>query len=326
MTVIYGIDAGGTRTRVYIDVPGMAVIRRELGSINRAAVGETAARECLSEIFDIIADAAAGCPSMGWLATASIVAETARYELPAMRQLLPAESRLLVVSNDAIPMLFAPPLNDRGVVILAGTGSGFLGGDGHTVLQLGGHEYLGSDQGSAFDIGLQGLRAALRARDGIGPRSALPESLSQQVGRDIASEARRLATLPFPKQAVARLAPIVIRCWLEHDEVAEAVVTAAVESLVAGAAQIRRKLCLTETSGTVLAGGLITSCAEFASTLQIAIEQSCGPHRVTICTDPTATVLSCARRLGEAGHEPAISRAYLNKHVWLTRPIEDKHH
>lgn len=304
-------------------MPGMPITRRKLGSINRAAVGQAAAQDCLRETFRIVADAASGRPSMGWLATASIVPATLPGEISTMCTLLPAGSRL-AVSNDAVPLLFAPPLADRGVVVLAGTGSGFLGGDGDAVLQLGGHEYLGSDQGSAFDIGLQGLRAALRTRDGIGSPSTLPASLSRQAGRDITSEARRLAAIPFPKQAVARLAPAVIRCWVDGDEVAGAVISAAVESLVAGASQVRRALRLTRADGSVLAGGLVTGSAEFAAELAAALHRSCGPHQVTVCTDAAATVLSCARRLIGAGDGSAIGAAYLDKHVWLAQAGGDE--
>lgn len=318
-TVVYGIDAGGTHTRIRLQVPGVPVIRRTLGSVSRAAVGQAAAQACLRQTFRIVADAAAGRPSVGWLAAASIVAETVHSEISAISRLLPAGSRLLAVSNDAVPMLYSPPLSDRGVVVVAGTGSGYLGGDGATVLALGSYEYLGSDQGSAFDIGLQGLRAALRAADGIGPPSALPGALSRQAGADIAVAARRLAALPFPKQAVARLAPAVIRCWLERDEVAGSVITAAVQALAAGAAQMRRVLRLTMADGTVLAGGVVAGCAEFAALLRAALHGSCGPHEMTVCVDAAATVLSCARRLA-ADDGPAISGAYLNRHIWLTCP------
>jgi len=320
VTVIYGIDAGSTHTRICVEAPGVPVFRWQVGSINPAAVGAATAVDRLHETFRVVADAAAGRPSLGWLASASIVADTAPEELAVMRALLPPGSTLLAVSNDAVPMLFAPPLADCGAVVLAGTGSAFIGCDGTTVVQLGSYEYLGSDQGSGFDIGLHGLRAALRARDGIGPPSALPESLSRHVGRDLASEARHLAAVPFPKQAVARLAPVVIQCWLGGDVVAGGVVTAAVESLAAGVAQVRRQLQLAAASGTVLAGGLVTGCAEFASFLRAAIERACGRHPLTVCTDPAATVLSCARRLAETGKGRAIGRAYLDRHVWLARP------
>jgi N-acetylglucosamine kinase-like BadF-type ATPase len=315
-TVIYGIDAGGTRTRIRIEAPGMPLIRGMAGSICRVAGGEAVAEERLREAFDIVAGAAAGRPSIGWLATASVVPQTAQEELSLIRRVLPARTRL-VVSNDAVPLLFAPPLADRGVVAIAGTGSGFLGGDGRTVLHVGNHDYLGSDDGSAFDIGLQALRAVLRAGDGLGPPTRMGAALSSYVERDIAAEARRLAATPFPKPAVARLAPTVLRCWVEGDEVAGCVVDRAVESLATRVAHLRRRLELTPADGTVVAGSLVARCARFGAAVREACERSAGPHTVTVCTDPAATVLSCARRLASQREDLAVGDAYLEEHAWL---------
>ncbi|MYW04695.1 hypothetical protein GT354_41790, partial [Streptomyces sp. SID3343] len=74
--------------------------------------------------------------------------------------------------------------------------------DGPPVV-IGGCEYLGSDEGSAYALGLAGLRAAVRGLDGRGPATAL---FAAAGPRELA---RRLAGEPFPKAAVAELAPQV---------------------------------------------------------------------------------------------------------------------
>ncbi|HEX6359935.1 BadF/BadG/BcrA/BcrD ATPase family protein [Actinophytocola sp.] len=314
---VYGVDAGGTTTRVAIEVPGRPAVRRELGSVSPAVAGKAVLRHRLREVFTVIADAARGHELVGWIAGAGIVAPSAAAELFSITALLPPRSRVTAVSNDAVPMLVAPPLAGRGAVVVAGTGSGFLGGNGDTVVQVGGHEYLGADQGSAFDIGLCGLRAALRARDGTGPPSALADALSWRMGVDVAAQARRMAALPFPKQAVAGLAPVVLGCWLDGDEVAADVVGAAVDALAAGAARVRELSGLTATDGTVVTGGLVTGLPEFAAAVRAAVEHRCGRHPVVVLTDPVAAVLSCARRVAESGERAALADAYRGQHVWL---------
>jgi N-acetylglucosamine kinase-like BadF-type ATPase len=319
MTAIFGIDAGGTRTRIVIDAPGRPPLRCEAGSISRATVDETAAREHLRETFGIVGHATAQHDSVGWVASAGVVPETISAQLMAIHELLPRRTRRLAVSNDAVPLLLTEPLLGRGVVVVAGTGSGILGGNGEMVMRIGDHDYLGGDRGSAFHIGLLGLRAALRAHDGVGPRSSLTATLSEHAGRHVVSESRRLAALPFPKQAVARLAAPVLRCWRDQDDVADAVVTAAVDALAAGTARMRGALRLPATAGTVVAGGLITGAGDFGAAVHDAIKRTCGPHDVTVCDDPAAKVLSCARTFIHADGRPAVGRTYLGTHVWLTR-------
>ena len=62
----------------------------------------------------------------------------------------------LVVSNDVTPLLLAAPPEVGHVIAVCGTGTAFLATNGRSApARVGGCEYLGSDEGSAFDLGLR---------------------------------------------------------------------------------------------------------------------------------------------------------------------------
>jgi N-acetylglucosamine kinase-like BadF-type ATPase len=201
----------------------------------------------------------------------------------------------LVISRDIVPLLAAHPLCGRGVAVVCGTGSGFLAGDGQRPpVSVGGCEYLGSDEGSAFDIGLAGLRAAVRGADGRGPDTLLTTELP--TGGTVAELARTLAAQPFPKAAVAALAPVVCRCWLEGDAVADDIIDEALDELVAGVRTARDRANLTGGAwSAVLSGGVLRGCPEFADALadRITTELGASP-RPTVVDDPAGMVLAAA--------------------------------
>ncbi|MCW2859091.1 MAG: Xylose isomerase domain protein barrel, partial [Actinoallomurus sp.] len=168
MTALWAVDAGGSTTTAIL--PGSDE-RRTYGSVNPASVGPEPAARTQRELFADVAAALDGRPGAGWVATAAVDLTGGEDEALRLGELARAagvRGRLLV-SNDAVPWLVAPPLSGRGVVLVCGTGSGFVAADGESVMwRVGGCEYLGSDEGSAFALGLAGLRAAVRAADGRG--------------------------------------------------------------------------------------------------------------------------------------------------------------
>src|SRR5487761_1702159 len=116
-----------------------------------------------------------------WLASASVDAATAAGEIrrcaaAARMAGLRAE---LVLSNDATPLLLAVAPEVGHVVAVCGTGTGFLATSRRSApVRVGGCEYLGSDEGSAFDLGLTGLRAAVRGLDGRRARAGRAAGLA----------------------------------------------------------------------------------------------------------------------------------------------------
>ncbi|WP_165956272.1 BadF/BadG/BcrA/BcrD ATPase family protein [Streptomyces hainanensis] len=294
----WAIDAGGSSTTALLDDGS----RWRRGSINPASVGEHAAerelRGLLDELTGRLGAAAAGS-ARGWLATATVDAGAARGDIDRLAARVRASGLggPLVVSRDVLPLLLAPPLGGRGVAVVCGTGSGFVASDGAgPPVSVGGCEYLGSDEGSAFALGLDGLRAAVRGLDGRGAPTALGAELAAEFGSPVRELARELAARPFPKAAVAALAPVVCRCWLAGDAAAGAVVARALDDLVAAVRAARNLAGLAGEWTAALNGGVFRGCPEFAAALGrrlVAELGAAGPPEPV--ADPAGRVLAALR-------------------------------
>jgi N-acetylglucosamine kinase-like BadF-type ATPase len=293
----WAIDAGGSGTTALLDDG----TRWRRNSVNPASVGAEAAETELAGLFRAIAEATDGHETRGWLATATVDSGAPAAEVDRLADLA-GKSGLtgtMVVSRDILPLLAAPPLRGRGVAVICGTGSGILAGDGVSApLSIGGCEYLGSDEGSAFAIGLDGLRAAVRGADGRGPATALRTALA--IGHDSVQElARHLAAAPFPKSRVAALAPVITRCWLDGDPVAGTVLRTAQDELLAGVRAARDRAGLRGDWSATLTGGVIRGCPEFAEVLRTRITAELGATPPTVIADPVAAVLAALRAHAE---------------------------
>jgi N-acetylglucosamine kinase-like BadF-type ATPase len=142
-------------------------------------------------------------------------------------------------SNDVVPLVLAPPVSGDGLALVAGTGSTCIGvSPGGAAARVGGHEYLLSDEGSGYQIGLAALRAAMRGYEGTGPCTAL----STAVGADLPALARELVASPDAKTRVAEFAVTALRLWTSGDETAGAIVRAAIDDLVALVGATLRRL------------------------------------------------------------------------------------
>ena len=296
---LYGVDAGGSGT----SVRAWNGERWSLPPVNPSSVGRDASDRSLAGLFGRIrehAERRAGQDGQAypwrpaiWLASASVDGGTAARELrrcaaAARTAGLRAE---LVLSNDATPLLLAAPPEAGHVIAVCGTGTGFLATSGRSApVRVGGCEYLGSDEGSAFDLGLNGLRAAVRGLDGRGRSTALSGLLAAEAGVPVPELARGLAHKPFPKSAVAALAPVVLRAWLDGDPVAAGVVDAAIGELVTGARAARDAAGVGRPWRLSVTGGVVTGCPEFFRALAAAAA-SLGAGPVTLVSDPAAAVL-----------------------------------
>ena len=320
---LYGIDAGGSGTSVRT----FDGERWSLPPVNPNSVGRPASDRCLSQLFGRIrahvdeaagdlADRGSARPAI-WLASASIdpaaaQQETGRIAAAARAAGLRAE---IVVSNDVTPLILGAPPDVGHVVVVCGTGAGFLATDGRSAsVRVGGCEYLGSDEGSAFDLGLHGLRAAVRGLDGRAQRTALSDLFAAAAGTSVPQLARRLAHTPFPKPAVAALAPVVLQAWLGGDRAAACLVEDAIGELVLGVRTARDAAAVPALWRLSAVGGVVTGCPEFFGRLATAAA-GLGADPVELISDPAAAVLAALARLART--DPiALVDPRIDRDVW----------
>jgi N-acetylglucosamine kinase-like BadF-type ATPase len=324
---LYSIDAGGSGTSVC----AWNGDRWTMPPLNPSSVGQDASDRHLSELFTRLRSHAGRVPDpdpcpdsarpAAWLASAAINDATAerelgRYAAAAHAAGLRAD---LVVSNDLTPLLLNASAEAGQVIAVCGTGSGFLATDGKSApVQVGGCEYLGSDEGSAFDLGLRGLRAAVRGLDGRGPGTALCDLLTARAGVPVAELARGLARLPFPKSRVATLAPIVLQAWRARDPVAAGVVDEAIGELLLGVRAAAAAAALSPGWRLSVTGGVLTGCPEFFALLAERAA-SLGADPVELICDPAAAVLDALTQVART--DPlCLSDPRINRRVWRVDP------
>lgn len=259
-----GVDGGQSHTKVAVgDGRGAIVGRGTAGPCNHVRSGEgreklrRAVTEAVSEALEPLDRAfaetrfAAACFGMSG-------GPEDKRELLA--ELLTCER--LEVTTDAAIALWGGTGGQPGVVVIAGTGSMAFGrnASGKT-MRAGGWGYLYGDEGGAFDVTRNALRAALREEEGWGPPTRLRTALLNAAGGgDVNDLLHRFYTDEFPRQRVAALAPLVDQIAESGDVVAKQVLLEAGRSLADYGAAVRRQLFEpSETVPVVQVGGAFNS-------------------------------------------------------------------
>jgi N-acetylglucosamine kinase-like BadF-type ATPase len=150
----------------------------------------------------------------------------------------------LVVTHDAEIALAGATSGEPGIITIAGTGSMAFGKNarGETA-RAGGWGYIFGDEGGAFDVVRQALRAVLREHEGWGGRTALTPALLEATGAPDADAMLHLFYTPeWPRSRVAELARTVHRIAGEGDPAAREVLQRGAQQLALLAGSVRRQL------------------------------------------------------------------------------------
>ena len=190
---------------------------------------------------------------------------------------------------------------EPGVVVAAGTGAVVLGvaADG-SAQRADGLGYLLGDDGSGFAIGRAGIRAALRAREGRGPDTALLEAATGFF-EGLDDLAHRVYSSASPVRDLAAFAPAVADVARAGDEVARAIWREAAAALVTSTAAVVRRTFPDATSGTVAvshSGRLFAAEDLLLDPFKAGIAERCVEVRYR---DPAGDSLAGAARLVQDG-------------------------
>ena len=167
MSLILGVDAGGTKT-IYALAEGSKVLARtRAGSIKPLRVEFAQAEQHFAEAMTALAAASGRKISEVTVVVIGTAGISLKQTPDWMRKLVSAHTtaRLDLCGDEEIA-LDAAFFGGRGVLVMAGTGSNVMGRSSDGLCQnVGGWGPLLGDQGSGHWVGLEGLRAALRAHD-----------------------------------------------------------------------------------------------------------------------------------------------------------------
>ena len=147
------------------------------------------------------------------------------------------------VTNDALIALSGAHAGGPGVITIAGTGSiSFARNAQGKTVRVGGWGYVFGDEGGAFDITRQALRAILRMDEGWGPHTSLRALLLEATGATTSNDLlHRFYTTDFPRPRIAAFSRLIDQAADAGDKVAEDILNAAAQQLGAITAAARRQ-------------------------------------------------------------------------------------
>lgn len=170
----------------------------------------------------------------------------------------------VIAVNDSQIVLAAATGGKAGAVLVCGTGSIALGmdEDGETV-RCGGWGHLLDDMGSAYWMGMEGIRLALRSYDGRGQKTVLEERLSKALGLGHITDCLEpVYNGGLGKRDIARLAPYVSEGAQAGDPVCTEIMDRSARELFLLTDAVLRKLktppgVVTVSGGTIVNNGLL---------------------------------------------------------------------
>ena len=271
---ILAVDVGNRKTDLALVAADGSVLAAARGATaSHQAVGPARALEQLVRLATRAAAEAGVSPAGAAGERAAMVAPLAQVgafclagaDTPRdVRRLERAIGRLglvrdVIVRNDADAALRAGAPDGRGVALICGEGFNCLGvnPDGRTVRfpALG---PISGDWGGGHALGLAALGAALRGRDGRGPRTALERAVPAYFGlRRPLDVTFAIYTGRLAERRLGELAPVVFAIAGSGDPEARGIADHLADELAGAAvATIRRLRLVRARVSVVLAGGV----------------------------------------------------------------------
>ncbi|HEX3870925.1 MAG TPA: BadF/BadG/BcrA/BcrD ATPase family protein [Pirellulales bacterium] len=240
MSVVLGIDGGGTNTRAAIAADGKIIASAQSGSIKRLRVGAELAEANLRAVLkDVFAQAGVKGVKAASCGVASASMPGIKEWITAVLEDFGAEQAEVV--GDEVIALDAAFKGGPGILQIAGTGSNTIGraADGSRESAGGWSSRLG-DEGSGYWIGVNSLRRALHAYDRGEPTQVL-KKVGEVWGTPTIDELINIGD-GTPAPDFAALAPTINELAEAGDPVAVDVLQQAGADLVEFVLLVRSKL------------------------------------------------------------------------------------
>ncbi|MDQ4214610.1 N-acetylglucosamine kinase [Microbacterium sp. ASV81] len=252
------VDLGKSLCRVRGTVSDRPLRREGAGAPGLAA--RDGVQLALDAILPLLADVRperVGVGAAGALYAAGPAAELARALADAVRA--PA-----AVASDVVSAHVGALGGDAGVLLIAGTGAVALGITAHGHRSVDGWGPDLGDLGSGSWLGREGVRAVLRARDGLGAATPLSDALVLLMG-DAESPISWVGQAAAPARLLATFAPAVLDGADQGDPV-----SVAIRDEAAGLLADTARAAAGDSTAVALHGGLM-SHPGFRATVEAAL-------------------------------------------------------
>ena len=283
MSLFLAIDAGGTKTSCVLADETRVLGRAGTGSVKLMRVGEAEAsarlRAMLAEV-SLAAGVGLGEVVRTCIGLAGFTIEAVREW--AEREIGDVVGGELLLCGDEEIALDGAFKGGPGILVIAGTGSNFVGraADG-TIYTAGGWGPALGDEGSGFWIGQEALRAGFWAKD-----RGVPTELLKVIGEfwgvgslgEIVEKANERPSPDF-----AALAPLVASCAEGGDELAAAVLERAGAELAEQVTLVALKMQESDGDNRIkvaYTGGVIAQIAPVRAAMVAALKKSAPKVKV----------------------------------------------
>ena len=258
-----GIDGGGTKTEVVLlDMEGRVLATGLGGPSNQNYVGqETIDRSVQEAVLQAMQQADVNSPVIALvgmcIAGRVTVLEEILYRLGYVGEIVRYGEPQVAFARAGLE-------GHIGITAIAGTGSSFWGLNraGREMI-IGGWGPIAGEEGSGFDIGLQGIRAAGRSRDGRERETVLLQRALEHFGAaDFGEILRRHCRPKIDQRAIAGFARVVTAAAIEGDQAAKRIARAAAESLASDIVHLSSLLFRPDEEFPVVLSGGVFSAGE----------------------------------------------------------------
>ncbi|MFB4167756.1 N-acetylglucosamine kinase [Virgibacillus sp. JSM 102003] len=230
MEYVAGIDGGGTKTKAVIaDMDGIIVAETTAGPTNPNVMSRENLIQTLEmmfkdlkaqfpEAFEHISGLFAGISGVGNAA--------AKADLEGILEQMVPIGVPVCVEADTVNALYSGTYGEPGIVQISGTGSITYGMNHQSERdRVGGWGYLFGDEGSGYDIGRQGIIAALKASDGRGKKTNLLEMICTSFAVTHPYDLiQRIYASPTPKSEISPVSKLVFEAYKQNDLVAKEII------------------------------------------------------------------------------------------------------
>jgi glucosamine kinase len=225
-----GVDGGATRCRARLRDPDGKLLAESSGAAANIHVDFAAAVAAMNAVVnDVLGKAGLGDADRGRIAIGlGLAGFKGGSDATSVAAAFPG-FRLVRAANDATTACIGAHADADGGLIIAGTGSAAIARvQGHETI-IGGRGFALGDDGSGAHIGLDALRSAMRAYDGLAPTSALTEDILTEFGGD------PVAMMLWARDAkpgdFGAFAPRVFECAAKNDPVALEIASSAAHAI-----------------------------------------------------------------------------------------------